>query len=178
MWSTSRTKQATTDIIWQIPSCYTPKAPVCPKGPRFCRQINYHRILRIKQHTKHGSHHSYTTCKYSDLLWPDLHLYLHLVWRLSSHSTFPWYLGVLWSSFGSKQLLMRSPRSVTRKHPILTFDQTLTSPVTSLCKFISCFIFGSLRAFDCRPPLAEVFGGRYGEGGQYFCRNMQWIFKI
>ena len=57
-------------------------------------------------------------------------LTLTLTWAkyeiISLVSTFAWSLGVHMESFGRKMLRLRSLRSATWKHPILTFDLTLT----------------------------------------------------
>ena len=81
-------------------------------------------------------------------------LTLTLTWAkyetISLVSTFAWSLGVHMESFGRNMLRLRSPRSATWKHPILTFDLTLTWHVTSILNFRKCFGSVSSRSFECR----------------------------
>ena len=69
-------------------------------------------------------------------------LTLTLTWaeyeKKSLASTFARSLGVHMESFGRKMLRLRSLRSATWKHPILTFDLTLTWHVTSILNFRKC----------------------------------------
>ena len=53
-------------------------------------------------------------------------------------------------SFGRNMLRLRSQRSATWKHPILTFDLTLTWHVTSILNFRKWFGSVSSRSFECR----------------------------
>ena len=69
---------------------------------------------------------------------------------ISLASTFAWSLGVHMESFGRKMLRLRSLRSATWKHPILTFDLTLTWHVTSILSFRKLFGSVSSRSFECR----------------------------
>ena len=81
-------------------------------------------------------------------------LTLTLTWAkyetISLFSTFAWSLGVHMESFGWKMLRLRSLRSATWKHPILTFDLTLTWHVTSILNFRKWFGSVSSRSFECR----------------------------
>ena len=81
-------------------------------------------------------------------------LTLNLTWAkyetISLVSTFAWSLGVHMESFGRKMLRLRSLRSATWKHPILTFDLTLTWHVTSILNFRKWFGSVSSRSFECR----------------------------
>ena len=81
-------------------------------------------------------------------------LTLTLTWAkyetISLVSTFAWSLGVHMESFGRKMLRLRSLRSATWKHPILTFDLTLTWHVTSILNFRKLFGSVSSRSFECR----------------------------
>ena len=81
-------------------------------------------------------------------------LTLTLTWAkyetISLVSTFAWSLGVHMKSFGRKMLCLRSLRSATWKHPILTFDLTLTWHVTSILNFRKWFGSVSSRYFECR----------------------------
>ena len=81
-------------------------------------------------------------------------LTLTLTWAkyetISLVSTFAWALGVHMESFGRKMLRLRSLRSATWKHPILTFDLTLTWHVTSILNFRKWFRSVSSRSFECR----------------------------
>ena len=81
-------------------------------------------------------------------------LTLTLTWAkyetISLVSTFAWSLGVHMESFGRKMLRLRSLRSATWKHPILTFDLTLTWHVTSILNFRKWFGSVSSRSFECR----------------------------
>ena len=81
-------------------------------------------------------------------------LTLTLTWAksetISLVSTFAWSLGVHVESFGRKMLRLRSLRSATWKHSILTFDLTLTWHVTSILKFWKWFGSVSARSFECR----------------------------
>ena len=79
---------------------------------------------------------------------------LTLTWAkyetISLVSTFACSLGVHMESFGRKMLRLRSLLSATWKHPILTFDLTLTWHVTSILKFRKWFGSVSSRSFECR----------------------------
>ena len=81
-------------------------------------------------------------------------LTLTLTWAkyetISLVSTFAWSLGVHMESFGRNMLRLRSLRSATWKHPILTFDLTLTWHVTSILNFRKWFRSVSSRSFECR----------------------------
>ena len=81
-------------------------------------------------------------------------LTLTLTWAkyetISLVSTFAWSLGVHMESFGRNMLRLRSLRSATWKHPILTFDLTLTWHVTSILHFRKWFGSVSSRSFECR----------------------------
>ena len=81
-------------------------------------------------------------------------LTLTLTWdkyeTISLVSTFVWSLGVHMESFGRKMLRLRSLRSSTWKHPILTFDLTLTWHVTWILNFRKWFGSVSSRSFECR----------------------------
>ena len=81
-------------------------------------------------------------------------LTLTLTWAkyetISLVSTFAWSLGVHMESFGRNMLRLRSLRSATWKHPILTFDLTLTWHVTSILNFRKWFWSVSSRSFECR----------------------------
>ena len=81
-------------------------------------------------------------------------LTLTLTWAkyetISPVSTFAWSLGVHMESFGRNMLRLRSLRSATWKHPILTFELTLTWYVTSNLNFRKWFGSVSLRSFECR----------------------------
>ena len=81
-------------------------------------------------------------------------LTLTLTWAkyetISLVSAFAWSLGVHMESFGRKMLRLRSLRSATWKHPILTFDLTLTWHVTSILNFRKWFGSVSSRSFECR----------------------------
>ena len=81
-------------------------------------------------------------------------LTLTLTWAkyetISLVSTFAWSLGVHMESFGRKMLRLRSLRSATWKHPILTFDLTLTWHLTSILNFRKFFGSVSSRSFECR----------------------------
>ena len=81
-------------------------------------------------------------------------LTLTLIWAkyetISLFSTFAWSLRVHTESFGRKMLRLRSLRSATWKHPILTFDLTLTWHVTSILNFRIWFGSVSSRSFECR----------------------------
>ena len=87
---------------------------------------------------------------FGDLFWPDLDLDLGKIWKNSLVSTFAWSLGVHMKSFGRKMLRLRSLRSATWKHPILTFDLTLTWHMTSILNFRKLFGSVSSRSFECR----------------------------
>ena len=98
-------------------------------------------------------------------------LTLTLTWpkyeTISLVSTYAWSLGVHMESFGRKMLRLRSLRSATWKHPILTFDLTLTWHVTSILNFRKWFGSVSSRSFECclvrlsRPSVFEIArGGR------------------
>ena len=80
-------------------------------------------------------------------------LTLTLTWakyeKISLVSTFVRSLGVHMESFGRKMLRLRSLRSATCKHPILTFDLTLTWHVTSILNFRNWFGSISSRSFEC-----------------------------
>ena len=84
---------------------------------------------------------------YSDLT-------LTLTWAkyetISLVGTFAWSLGVHMESFERKMLRLRSLRSATWKHPILTFDLTLTWHVTSILNFRKWFRSVLSRSFECR----------------------------
>ena len=69
---------------------------------------------------------------------------------ISLDSTFAWSFGAYMNSFGRKMLRLRSLRSATWLHPILTFDLTLTWHVTSILTFRKWFGSVSSRSFDCR----------------------------
>ena len=96
-------------------------------------------------------------------------LTLTLTWAkydtISLVRTFAWSLGVHMESFGRKMLRLRSLRSATWKHPILTFDLTLTWHVTSILNFRKWFGSISSRSFECissvslRPSVFEIAGG-------------------
>ena len=81
-------------------------------------------------------------------------LTLTLTWAkyetISLVSTFAWSLGVHMESFGRKMLRLRSLQSATWKHPILTFELTLTWHVTSILNFRKWFGSVSSRYFECR----------------------------
>ena len=81
-------------------------------------------------------------------------LTLTLTWAkyetISLVGTFAWSLGVHMESFGRNMLRLRSLRSATWKHPILTFDLTLTWHVTSILNFRKWFGSVSSRSFECR----------------------------
>ena len=81
-------------------------------------------------------------------------LTLTLTWAkyetISLVSTFAWSLGVHMESFGRNMLRLRSLRSAIWKHPILTFDLTLTWHVTSILSFRKWFGSVSSRSFECR----------------------------
>ena len=81
-------------------------------------------------------------------------LTLTLTWAkyetISLFSTFAWSLGVHMESFGRNMLRLRSLRSATWKHPILTFDLTLTWHVTSILNFRKWFGSVSSRSFEFR----------------------------
>ena len=81
-------------------------------------------------------------------------LTLTLTWAkyetISLVSTFAWSLGVHIERFERKMPRLRSLRSATWKHPILTFDLTLTWHVTSILNFRKWFGSVSLRSFECR----------------------------
>ena len=81
-------------------------------------------------------------------------LTLTLTWAkyetMSLISTFAWSLGVHMESFGRKVLRLRSLRSATWKHTILTFDLTLTWHVTSILNLRKLFGSVSSRSFECR----------------------------
>ena len=81
-------------------------------------------------------------------------LTLTLTWdkyeTISLVRTFAWSLGVHMESFGRKMLRLRSLRSATWKHPILTFDLTLTWHLTSILNFRKWFGSVSSRSFECR----------------------------
>ena len=83
---------------------------------------------------------------------PFSDLTLTLTWakyeRISLVS-FAWSLGVHMESFERKMLRLRSLRSATWKHPILTFDLTLTWHVTSILSFRKWFGSVSSRSFEC-----------------------------
>ena len=68
---------------------------------------------------------------------------------ISLVSTFAWSLGVHMESFGRNMLRLRSLRSATWKHSILTFDLTLTWHVTSILNFRKWFGSVSSRSFEC-----------------------------
>ena len=84
--------------------------------------------------------------------FPDLTL--TLTWdkyeTISLVSTFAWSLGVHMESFGRKMLRLRSLRSATWKHSILTFDLTLTWHVTSILNFRKWFGSVSSGSFERR----------------------------
>ena len=88
-------------------------------------------------------------------------LTLTLTWAkyetISLVSTFAWSLGVHMESFGRNMLRLRSLRSATWKHPILTFDLTLTWHVTSILNFRKCFGSVSSRSFECRLVRLSTF---------------------
>ena len=81
-------------------------------------------------------------------------LTLTLTWAkyetISLVATFAWSLGVHMESFGRNMLRLRSLRSATWKHPILTFGLTLTWHVTSILNFRKWFGSVSSRSFECR----------------------------
>ena len=81
-------------------------------------------------------------------------LTLTLTWdkyeTISLVSTFAWSLGVHMERFGRNMLRLRSLRSATWKHPILTFDLTLTWHVTSILNFRKWVGSVSSRSFECR----------------------------
>ena len=81
-------------------------------------------------------------------------LTLTLTWAkyetISLVSTFAWPLGVHMESFGRKMLRLRSLRSATWKHPVLTFDLTLNWYVTSILNFRKWFGSVSSWSFECR----------------------------
>ena len=81
-------------------------------------------------------------------------LTLTLTWAkcetISLVSTFAWSLVVHMESFERKMLRLRSLRYATWKHPILTFDLTLTWHVTSILNFRKWFGSVSSRSFECR----------------------------
>ena len=81
-------------------------------------------------------------------------LTLTLTWAkyetISLVSTFAWSLWVHMESFGRNMLRLRWLRSATWKHPILTFDLTLTWHVTSILNFRKWFGSVSSRSFECR----------------------------
>ena len=81
-------------------------------------------------------------------------LTLTLTWAkyetISLVSTLSWSLGVHMESFGRKMLRLRSLQSATWKHPILTFDLTLTWHVTSILNFRKWYGSVSSRSFECR----------------------------
>ena len=81
-------------------------------------------------------------------------LTLTLTWvkyeTISLVSTFDRSLGVHMECFGRKMLRLRSLRSATWVHPILTFDLTLTWHVNSILNFRKCFESVSSRSFECR----------------------------
>ena len=89
---------------------------------------------------------------FGDLFWPDLTS--TLTWAkyetISLVSTFAWSLVVHMESFGRKMLRLRSLRSATWKHSILTFDLTLTWHVTSILNFRKWFGSVSSRSFERR----------------------------
>ena len=88
-------------------------------------------------------------------------LTLTLTWAkyetISLVSTFAWSLGVHLESFGRKMLRLRSLRSATWKHPILTFNLTLTWHVTSISNFRKWFGSVSSRSFECRLVRLSTF---------------------
>ena len=98
-------------------------------------------------------------------------LTLTLTWAkyetISLVSTFAWSLGVHMESFGRNMLRLRSLRSATWKHPILTFDLTLTWHVTSILNFRKCFGSVSSRSFECRlVRLSTAIRFRDSRGGR------------
>ena len=81
-------------------------------------------------------------------------LTLTLTWAkyetISLVSTSARSLGVHMENFGRKMVRLRSLRSAIWKHPILTFDLTLTWHVTSILIFWKLFGSVSSRSFECR----------------------------
>ena len=81
-------------------------------------------------------------------------LTLTLTWAkyetISLVSTFAWSLGVHMESFGRNMLRLRSQRSATWTHPILTFGLSLTWHVTLILNFRKWFGSVSSRSFECR----------------------------
>ena len=97
-------------------------------------------------------------------------LTLTLTWAkygtISLVSTFAWSLGVYMESLGRNMLRLRSLRSATWKHPILTFDLTLTWHVTSNLIFRKWFGSVSSRSFECRlVRLSTSIRFRHSRGG-------------
>ena len=98
-------------------------------------------------------------------IWYDLKPDPSLVSNINSISSFPYGLGVFGEIFGPKQVFLRSPRPVTWKPPILTFDLTLPWLVTSFWKFRGRYETVSSRAFERRVArLAAISRSRVRQG--------------
>ena len=77
--------------------------------------------------------------------WPELNM-KQLHYSVPS----PMVLGSRYGNFGRKLLRLRTLRSATWIHPILTCDLTLSWHVTSILNFRAWFGSVSSRSFECR----------------------------
>ena len=93
-------------------------------------------------------------------------------------STFAQSLGVHMESVGRKMLRLRSLRSATWKHSILTFDLIFTWHVTSILNFRNCFERVSSRSFECRlAHLSTTIRFRDSTGGRIRPPVRWWVQK-